>query len=121
MNTDEHDDLWDLLGKAKEAAPSPFLARNVLREIRAQQAQRQQLSLFARLSGGLVRKWKLAAFCGGAIALLALNFSLFTPHSQDQAAAVQLAASSPDFEVIANLDELLASQETSLWIDSSSE
>jgi len=30
----ENDALWDLLGKASHREPSPFFARNVLREIR---------------------------------------------------------------------------------------
>ena len=30
----ENDPLWDLLGKASRREPSPFFARNVLREIR---------------------------------------------------------------------------------------
>ena len=34
MNTEEHDDLWRLLGKAKAPAVSAFFSRNVLRAIR---------------------------------------------------------------------------------------
>ncbi len=33
-NFPENDALWNLLGKASHRAPSPFFARNVLREIR---------------------------------------------------------------------------------------
>ena len=34
MNTEEHDDLWHLLGKAKVPEVSPFFSRNVLRALR---------------------------------------------------------------------------------------
>lgn len=115
MNDDEHDDLWNLLGKAKQVAPSHFLARNVLRSIRSAQQQKPTWIQW------LVRKWKLAALCTAGLTLAALNLTLLTPRSKDSAEAVQLAATSPDYEVIVNLDELLASQESSLWTDPSSE
>ena len=40
MNTEEHDDLWQLLGRAKAPAASPFFSRNVLRAIREEEQER---------------------------------------------------------------------------------
>ena len=38
MNTEEHDDLWQLLGKARTPSVSPFFSRNVVRAAREDQA-----------------------------------------------------------------------------------
>ena len=40
MNTEEHDDLWELLGKARETKVSPFFSRNVLRAIREEEQEK---------------------------------------------------------------------------------
>ena len=39
MNNEERDDLWQLLGRAKETAVSPFFSRNVLRSIREEESR----------------------------------------------------------------------------------
>ncbi len=108
MNSDEHDELWNLLGKARQSFPAPFLARNILRKIRTQQRR----PTFFGQAFALLRKWRLATLGAAAVALLAVNLA---PHTKKQGEAIQLAAT--DYEVIANLDELLASQENSLWTD----
>ena len=44
MNREEDPQLWDLLGRSKGAAPSPFLSRNVVRAVRTEIPERDGLS-----------------------------------------------------------------------------
>ena len=37
MNADDNDKLWELLGKTRQPAVSPFFARNVLRAVRQEE------------------------------------------------------------------------------------
>ena len=120
---DEQDDLWELLGEAREPEVSPFFSRNILREVRA---LRQEKPGFL---GWLRRHWKVPATlvpasAAAAVALLAMSpvqptaSVKTTPKDQLTAIAEQVSAS-PDYMVISNLDELLASEERSVWLDTS--
>jgi hypothetical protein len=116
MNTEEHDELWRLLGKAKKTEVSPFFARNVLREIRAQQPARS--GIFARV----FRQWRVAALTLSAITLLGVGFAPSFFRKPPVVTAPQLLAqqTAPDYDAINHLDELLAYEETSVWLDNSS-
>lgn len=115
---DERDELWELLGKAKEPAVSPFFSRNVLRAVREVP---QRIGILAWLR----QQWRYASIT--ATALLVFGISIGHWNAEQRAAEsdrmllVQQVASNPDYEVINHLDELLAVQETSLWTDSSAE
>jgi hypothetical protein len=112
MNTEEHDDLWQLLGKAKQPAVSPFFSRNVLREIRAteQDAPRGLFSWF-RLH------WRPAAVAASILLLFGGNIAK-QQHEEHQVLSLAATVSeSPDYQVIAHLDELLDSEQNSLWLD----
>lgn len=107
MNGPENDDLWNLLGKAKAPVASPFFARNVLREIRTSPRRNvwQWLSLH----------WKLSALATSLAALAVLaGISLFGNLSDARQQA------RIDYEVIVDLEDLLASQENSVWLETSS-
>lgn len=41
-NPEEDDALWRLLGNASQSAPSPFFARNVIREVRTTARKREK-------------------------------------------------------------------------------
>ncbi|HEX8311753.1 MAG TPA: hypothetical protein VF614_10570 [Chthoniobacteraceae bacterium] len=117
---DERDDLWELLGHARKPEISPFFSRDILREIRQQEQERT--GIFSRFRFA----WGLGAATACAVAVL-----LFTQTSSRQPVAemsqqpdqiVLLASAvsaSPDYQVITNLDELLDSEESSVWLDSS--
>lgn len=118
MNTDEQDDLWRLLGKAQAPSVSPFFSRNVLRAIREEKQEKP--SLLAWLH------WRWFTLGASAcVLLLASGVALRHPSSHSQqpptdASVVMLAqqvSTSPDYQVINHLDELLASEETSIWLD----
>ena len=111
MNTDEHDDLWHLLGKAKVQEVSPFFSRNVLR------ALRETVPKQGGVLGWLRRRWLVAAM--GACATLVAGFVLLPRAEQPDQSTMFLAvkvSQSSDYQVINNLDELLASEASSVWL-----
>ena len=113
MNHEEQDALWNLLGKAKPVEVSPFFSRNVLRAIRAEQPEKPGAFAF------LLRRWTLLA--AGACAVVIAGLALF-PKTEKPDAVLLLAqevSASPDYQVIRNLDELLDSEASSVWLDTS--
>jgi hypothetical protein len=117
MKREDDEQLWDLLGQAKSPEPSPFFARNILREIRRE----PRWKTFARswFSGR-----RLVPAAGVAVALVAGVMMLHHPTRQKPATPNDLdpiAKIDPqDYEVVADLDDLMASEENNLWDDSSS-
>ena len=112
MNTDEHDDLWHLLGKAKVPDVSPFFSRNVLRAIREDVPEKDSML------GWLRRRWLVAAT--GACAVLVAAFVLMPraelPDNTTMILAKEVSQSS-DYQVISHLDELLESEASSVWLE----
>ena len=107
MKREDDQELWDLLGQAAEPKISPFFARNVVREIR-------QPGAWTTLRGWLNLR-RLIPASGMVAALLAVAFlrmhtavaPLANPSSDG------LANMDPqDYEVISDLDDLLASDDS---------
>jgi len=117
MNTDEQDDLWQLLGKAKAPSASPFFSRNVLRAIREEKQEKPSLLAWFH--------WRWITLSASVCVLLvASGVSLHHRNHQSQVAQsdavmvlAQQVSTSPDYQVINHLDELLASEETSIWLE----
>ena len=116
MNREDDEKLWDLLGRVPKVEFSPFFARNVLRRIREQSSWSIQ-----------VRSWlslrRLIPVSAVAMAVIGTFLFLHTPAShQNPATESDLIAKidSQDYEVVADLDDLLASEENNLWDDNSS-
>lgn len=105
MKRDDDQKLWDLLGKASEPKISPFFARNVLREIR-------RSGDWATLRGWLDPR-RLIPALGAAAALIAVVFlRLHTAVAPVAAPSDTLAnVEAQDYEVMADLDDLLASDD----------
>jgi hypothetical protein len=107
MKRDDDQELWDLLGHAAEPKISPFFARNVLREIR-------KPSEWTTLRGWLNPR-RLIPATGVATALIAVAFlrmhtaiaPLAGPSSDELA-----SGDAQDYEVMADLDDLLASDDS---------
>jgi len=123
----EQDDLWQLLGKAKKNAVSPLFSRNVLREVRLskelKESQERQPGIFSWLR----KRWQLAAACTAAVVLLSVSASHMFIQHKPQTTATMVAQNSEtdagkanDTEVIAHLDELVAYEENSIWLEDSS-
>jgi len=126
MNADDNDKLWKLLGKTRQPAVSPFFARNVLRAVRQEDQEEQDnrpgRSFFSRLSRSMHRwSWQLAI--GGTCAIAALitvaPSGLVRHHHRAPAEPTfaRQIVGNPDYEVIKHLDELVADEESSLWLD----
>lgn len=127
MKVDDNDKLWDLLGKTRQPAVSPFFARNVLRAVRQEQTQGHgaQEAPSHRTFFSFLRHWTwqlaIVGTCAVA-ALITISPGTFVRHHHRAAANTSFArqiVGNPDYEVIKHLDELVADEESSLWLDDS--
>jgi anti-sigma factor RsiW len=113
MDREDDKKLWDILGRIPEPKLSPFFARNVVRSVR------QEVTRFDRL-----RSWfswrRLAA--ASAVVIVVIGMTVATHHPASQRAAANdpdvVAKIDPqDYDVVADLDELIAWDENSVWED----
>ena len=117
MNREDDQRLWDLLGTARSPAASPFFARNVVRTIRQQPTVLRWLTEWFSLR-------RLVPATTLAMAILVAAFVVRGPDKADLALTTDsdpVARIDPqDYDVVADLDELIASDENALWDDNSS-
>ena len=113
MKREDDQQLWDLLGQASAPELSPFFARNIVRAVR------QQSRPFDSL-----RNWfsvrKLVPLTGLAVAVIAAIMTFHHPairKSADNEPEVIAQIDPQDYDVVADLDELLVTDENSLWDD----
>ena len=112
MNHEEHDELWELLGKARQPKPSAFFAANVMRAVRADAEPKP--GFLARLRA----KWVLPAAAGAGaavIAIFALRPSVTRPPAADPLEGIALAAAATP-EIAPSLSTLLAGDDNSIWL-----
>lgn len=115
MQREDDQELWDLLGKSSQATLSPFFARNVVRQVR--QASDWRESLLGWLRPKVFVPAAAAALAVTA-AVVTLRDSAPDPNSADEVPATVAQLNPEDYEVVAALDDLLASEEEeSLWED----
>jgi hypothetical protein len=114
MNHEEHDDLWTLLGKARQPKPSAFFASKVMRAVREDATPQPGFVAWLR------SKWYLpvaAGACAAVLAILAMR-PVGTPNpapGADPLEGIAIAATAtPD--IIPSLDTLLASEDNSIWL-----
>ena len=116
MEREDDQELWDLLGKSSRPTLSPFFARNVVRQVR------QTPDWRARVSSWLRPKVLIPATTV-ALAVTAAVMTLQRPATDLNSSAdevpLPVAQLSPeDYDVVADLDYLLAfEEEESLWED----
>jgi len=114
MNRDEQDDLWQLLGKAREPRISPFFSRNVLRAVREESQPEENPGLFSWWR----RRWRSAAVAMCGLFLLTAGIVFNLPQHPDQISVLaQQVSLSPDYDVITHLDELIETEENAVWLD----
>jgi hypothetical protein len=112
MKREEDQELWDLLGKASEPTVSPFFARNVLRQVRQERGWRDRLAdWFAP------RRLVPAALAIAAAAITMQLQPTATPTASEPVPEVIAQLDEIDYQVVADLDDLLAMEEDSLWTD----
>lgn len=107
MKREDDEKLWDLLGQAPEPKISPFFARNVLRETRKPAG-------WANL-----REWftvrRLIPAASLLVALMAVVFLWMQTSLGPQAdpeSEMLANMNAQDYEVMADLDDLLASEDS---------
>ena len=104
MKREDDQELWELLGHAAEPAVSPFFARNVVRRVRHERDWKTGWLQPRRLIPAL-------GFAGILIAAGLLQWQA-TVGPLNKAAFNTLAmVDTIDYEVVADLEELLASDE----------
>jgi hypothetical protein len=113
MQRQDDNELWDILGRVPEPTLSPFFARDVLRKIR------QDATRFER-----ARNWfslrRLVAASAVAIVVVGMAIATHRPISRTASASdleVVTKIDPQDYDVVADLDELIAWDENSVWED----
>lgn len=112
MNHDEHDELWNLLGKARQPKPSPFFAGKVMRAVREDTEPKPGFIAWLR------SKWVLpvaAGACAAVFAFLAMRPAVAPAPVADPLEEIAIAAAATP-EIIPSLDALLASEDHSIWL-----
>jgi anti-sigma-K factor RskA len=113
MDREDDKQLWDILGRIPEPKLSPFFARNVVRSVR------EEATRFERMRGWL--SWRRLA-AASAVVLLVIGMAVATHRPTSQTPATNdsdvVAKIDPqDYDVVADLDELIAWDENSVWED----
>jgi hypothetical protein len=107
MRREEDEKLWDLLGHSAEPKVSPFFARNVLRKIREAQGEPAPNRWWNL-------RWLVPA-AGVAVAVIAA-FSLRTqmpkPSQADPRIETVTLSEAQDNDLMADLDDLVASDDS---------
>jgi hypothetical protein len=111
MEPEDDKQLWDVLGRVPGPTLSPLFARNVVRQIR------QKSTRFER-----ARNWfslrRLVAASAVAIVLVGMAVATHRPVSQTTSSSdleVVAKIDPQDYDVVADLDELIAWDENTVW------
>ena len=104
MKPEDDQELWDLLGRASEPAVSPFFARNVVRRVRHEHGRK----------AGWLRPRRLIPALGVAgilIAAVLLRWQATVGPLNESAFNTLATVDTVDYEVVTDLEELVASDE----------
>ena len=112
MKREDDEQLWDFLGRVAQPRMSPFFARNVIRRLRQGPRRFETLRAWFTLRR-LIPASGLAIVVIGAV--IATHHPLSVPKTSEDEPDVVAKVDSQDYEVVADLDELLASDENNLW------
>jgi hypothetical protein len=113
MEPQDDKELWDVLGRLPEPTLSPFFARNVLREIQQKPGYFEQLRNWFS-----VRKMVGASAVAAVVVALALVTHYPGPRTTSSSESDVVAKVDPqDYDVVADLDELIAWDENNVWDD----
>jgi hypothetical protein len=113
MEPQDDNELWDILGRVPGPTLSPFFARNVLRKIP------QKATGFDRARNWFSLRRLVAA---SAAAVVVVGMAIATHHPVSQRASANdsdvVAKIDPqDYDVVADLDALIAWDENDVWED----
>jgi len=115
MKREDDQQLWDLLGEAGEPALSPFFARNVVRQVRQEKGWSEYVF-------GWLHPRRLIPASAVALAMVVAALSVQFPmlDSLDNLPDTVASIDPQDYETVADLDDLLASEDDSLWNENES-
>src|SRR4051812_32419711 len=108
MKREDDDKLWDLLGHSAEPKVSPFFARNVLRKIREEQPETAPRRWW-------MPQWLVPLAGVAVVVIAALTFpSHLVERSETQSSSAEIAtaAESQDNDLLADLDDLVGSEDS---------
>jgi hypothetical protein len=120
MKDDEQDQLWELLGKAREPKASPFFANKVMHAIRRESEPEPARATL----GSWIRRWWFVPVTAGACAAVAAVTLL--RESVPPTPAPQVAKVDPLTEMVVvisdtnefetSLSDLVATEDNSVWL-----
>jgi hypothetical protein len=116
MKRDDDEQLWDLLAHNAEPKVSPFFARNVLRRIRLEQSEHRKSWFSLRR---LVPATGVALAVLGAVIFVRYQAPTSDVTPENPVDPVIASIDGQDYEVVADLDNLLAADDTSPWDENS--
>jgi hypothetical protein len=113
MDPENDKELWEILGRVPEPTLSPFFARNVVRSVR------EKATAFDRMRHWL--SWRRLA-AASAVVIVVIGMAIATHHPVPQTKVpndsdVVAKIDPQDYDVVADLDELIAWDENSVWED----
>jgi hypothetical protein len=113
MEPQDDKELWNVLGRLPKPTLSPFFARNVVRKVRQEPTRFEQVwNWFS------VRKLVGASAVAAAFVALALVTHYPGPRTTSSSDSDVVAKIDPqDYDVVADLDALIAWDENSVWED----
>ncbi|HZR78288.1 MAG TPA: hypothetical protein VFA58_03725 [Chthoniobacterales bacterium] len=116
MKREDDQQLWDLLGRTRPVEVSPFFARNVLRKTREQSRGFERLGrwLWPRI---LIPATGLVALAVAAVLMLHRPPAALNVTPGDDTPDAVAAIDPQDYDVVADLDELITADESNLWDD----
>jgi hypothetical protein len=112
MRREEDQELWDLLGHGRQPRLSAFFARDVIRRLREEPRR------FGQVGSWFSLRWLVpgSALAAAIIAAVIMMQHPTSPPSVSESVPEVVVKIDPqDYEVVADLDELVASDENSLW------
>jgi hypothetical protein len=112
MRREEDQELWDLLGHGRQPRLSAFFARDVIRRLREEPRR------FDHVGSRFSLRWLVPASALAAAiiaAVIVMQRPASRPALPENVPDVVAKIDPQDYEVVADLDELLASDENSLW------
>lgn len=116
MKREDDQELWDLLGRAPGPALSPFFARNVIRELRRESTWREFISAWLSPRRAIPAAAALAV-CVVTALTVSHQLNVGGNSDVDDVPAVVAQIDPSDYEIVADLDSLLAAQEDDSWDD----
>jgi hypothetical protein len=97
-----NDPVWNVLGHAKQVEPSPFFARNVVRE--ARRLAVEPAGLWGRITSFL--SIPRAVFATAGVALIALTFVLLAPRGPEATNGSSLSTNEDNAEAFDPASEI---------------